>query len=99
VNDQLDEDDDWCGLCGSEGCKGECQDVPVGERPGEHLDRVAKAEHDRVHQATQEFLVGRLFPEPKENDLTLEGFERQLDRRAKVEVVKRPDGTTYRRRV
>lgn len=99
MSEQLDDDDDdWCELCGSIECV--CNDAPPNERPGERLERIAKKDLDLVHQGTQELLVQRMFPDFTTVDTrTVDDFERELDRRPKVEIVKRRDGSTYRRRV
>jgi len=100
MDDDIEDegDDDWCEHCGSEDCEGECLRVPVGELPGEHLERIARESRDRTHNAVQELLANRLYPEEKP-EKALEDFEREMARRPKVEIGTRRDGTQYRKRV
>ena len=100
--------DDFCEACGSEDCKGECQECwkchQIGcgcppEAPGARLERLAAEQRQKLHEGMQKAVERRLLPEPPKEEMTLEEFEAKLAKRPKVEVRKKKDGTTYRARI
>lgn len=93
------QDDDWCELCGSEGCEGECQDEPVGELPEVRLARLANEERERQNRAVNQLVEDRFkLPALSRPPPSKKRLEARLARRPKRVVVRLADGTTYRKK-